>query len=80
MVLPPRGWIKLNIDGSTPGSPGPGGCGGIFITSRGFTKATFFLGLGICFAFEAELMGFVIAIEKASKWNWSNLWVETDSM
>ena len=25
-------------------------------------------------------MGFVIAIEKASEWNWSNLWVETDSM
>ena len=25
-------------------------------------------------------MGFVIAIEKASEWNWLNLWVETDSM
>ena len=25
-------------------------------------------------------MGFVIAIGKASEWNWSNLWVETDFM
>ena len=77
--FPPRGWIKLNIDGFALGSPGLGGCGGIFRTSRGFTKASFSWGLGVCFAFEAELMGFVIAIEKASEWNWSNLWVETDS-
>ena len=28
----PRGWIKLNIDGSALGSPSLGGCGGIFRT------------------------------------------------
>ena len=78
--FPPRGWIKCNIDGLAFGSPGLGGCGGIFRTSRGFTKACFSWGLGVCFAFEAEMMGFIIAVEKANEFNWNNIWLESDSM
>ena len=78
--FPPRGWIKCNTNCSAFGSLGLGGCGGIFRTSRGFTKACFSLGLGICFSFEMELMGFIITVEKAFEYNWDKIWLETDSM
>ena len=77
--LPPPGWLKVNIDGSSKGAPGVFGCGGIFKNCRGFVKGCFAIHLGICFAFEAEIMGFIIAIEIAHKFNWLNLWVDTDS-
>ena len=76
----PRGWIKCNIDGFVFSSPGLGGCGGIFRTSWGFTKACFSCGLSIFFAFEAEMMGFIIAVEKVIEFNWSNVWLELDLM
>ena len=50
-----------------------------FKTCRGFIKGSFSYYLGIDFAFEAELIGFILAIEIAYNWNWYNLWVETDS-
>ena len=71
--LLPSGWIKVNIDGSTRGTPGHAGCGGIFRTYRGFIKGSFSYYLGINFAFEVELMGFILAIEIAYNWNWYNL-------
>ena len=77
--LPPSGWIKVNIDGAARGSPGKAGCGGIFRTCRGFIKGCFSLFLGTRLAFEAEIMGFILAIEFAYKFKWKNLWVETDS-
>ena len=78
--LPPPGWLKVNIDGSAKGTPGHSGCGGIFRNSRGFVKGCFASYVGISFAFEAEIMGFILAVEIAHKFNWQNLWVETDSM
>ena len=71
--LPPNSWIKVNIDGSARGTPGHAGCGGIFRTCRGFIKGSFSYYLGINFAFESELMGFILAIEIAYNWNWYNL-------
>ena len=50
----PRGSVKCNNDGSALGSSGLGGCGGIFRTSRAFTKACFSWGLGNCFSFEDD--------------------------
>ena len=76
---PPTNWTKLNIDGAAKGAPGHAGCGGIFRTCRGFVEGCFAVYIGIKFAFEAEIMGFILAIEAASKFNWNNLWVETDS-
>ena len=77
--LPPRGWTKVNIDGTTKGSHGKAGCGGIFRTFRGFIKGCFSLFLGTRLALEVEILGFIIAIEFAYKFKWKNLWVETDS-
>ena len=57
---------------------GKAGCGGIFRTCRGFIKGCFSLFLGTRLAFEAEIMGFILAIEFAYKFKWKNLWVETD--
>ena len=36
--------------------------------------------MGIVGAFEAEMIGFILAIEKASEFGWCNLWIEMDSM
>ena len=77
--FPPRNWIKVNIDGAAKGSPGHAGCGGIFRNCRGFSKGCFAKYLGIKFAFEAEILGFITAIEIAKKFNWSPLWIESDS-
>ena len=38
------------------------------------------MGLGVCFSFEAKMMDFVFTIEKALEFNWTNIWVETDSL
>ena len=77
--FPPQGWTKVNIDGAAKGAPGKAGCGGIFRNCRGFIKGCFSFHLGIRFAFEAEIMGFIMALEFAHQFDWNNLWVETDS-
>ena len=56
------------------------GCGGIFRTPRRFTKACFSWGLGVCFTFESEMIGFIIAVEETTEFNWGNMWMESDSM
>ena len=72
---PPHNWIKVNIDGAAKRALGHSGCGGIFRNCRGFSKGCFLKYL----AFEAELVGFIVAIEIAKKFNWSPLWIKTDS-
>ena len=42
-------------------------------------KWEFFLGIGIYYAAEAEIMGFIIAIENASDFNCSKLLIESNS-
>ena len=44
------------------------------------TKACLSWGIGFCFAFYAEMIGFIIVIEKEKEYSWSNLWVKTDSL
>ena len=77
---PPSVWIKCNIDGSALGVLGFSGCGGVFRTCKGFVKGCFAYGLGIGFAFKAEIMSFILAVEKAKEFGWVNLWVESDSL
>ena len=43
---PAPGWIKVNTDGAALGSPGVGGCGGIFRNCRAFVKGCFAIPLG----------------------------------
>ncbi|KAK3198463.1 hypothetical protein Dsin_021878 [Dipteronia sinensis] len=38
---PASGWIKVNTDSAAMGSPGVGGCGGIFQNCRAFVKGCF---------------------------------------
>ena len=57
---PPPNWIKANVDGSAHG----------FVKNcRGFVKSCFSYPTGICFAFEAEIFAFILAIEFASSFN-----------
>ena len=47
---------------------------------RGFINGYFSLYLDIRCAFEAEIFGFMVALEFAFKFGWQNLWVETNSI
>jgi ribonuclease HI len=76
---PAPGWIKVNTDGAAIGSPGVGGCGGIFRNCRAFVKGCFAIPLGQVFAFEAELLAASLAINFAWKYGWHRIWLESDS-
>ena len=39
---------------------------------------SYYMGLG--YAFEAELLGMILAIEKAKEFKWRNLWIEYGSI
>lgn len=73
------GWIKINTDGVTNGTSGLAGCGSIFKTYRGFCNGCFSKPLGIMNAYEAELLGFITALEFAQHYSLSHLWLECDS-
>ena len=38
----------------------------------------FFFPGGNCFGFEVEILAFILAIEFASNYKWSNLWIDCD--
>ena len=59
---PAPGRIKVNTDGAAIGSPGVGGCGGIFRNCRAFVKGCFAIPLGQVFTFEAKLLAASLAI------------------
>ena len=61
-------WIKVNIDDAAPGAPSMPGSGSIFRNCRGFVQGCFAFSLGVGFAFEAEILGFIIAVEYAYKY------------
>lgn len=64
---------------SALGAPGLATCGGVFRNSRGFVQGCFSIKMGIAFAFEAELLAAILAIEAAAERNWCHLWLECDS-
>ena len=78
--LPLQGWTEVNIDGAARGASGQASCGGVFRNCRGFIKGCFSFYLRNKYAFEAEIMSFIMALEFAHKFGWSNLWVETISI
>ncbi|KAK3198571.1 hypothetical protein Dsin_021986 [Dipteronia sinensis] len=65
---PSPGWVKVNMDVATFGSPGTGGCGGVFRNCRLFVKDCFATLLGFVFAFETELLSVSMAIN----YDWIN--------
>lgn len=66
---PIQSWVKCNTDGASLGSTGLAACGGIFRDCKGDSLGCF-----------AVILGIILAIESAYQKNWSNLWIETDSM
>lgn len=78
--MPPhRDWIKCNSDGAAQGVPGVAACGGIFRNANVEHLGSYFTNIGPGNAFQAELIGAMLAIEVADIMNWSKLWLETDS-
>ena len=69
----------MNTDGVAKGCPGLGGAGGIFRISNGFSVGAFAIPLGSCFAFDAELHDVMVAVRFAVRYNFSPLWIESDS-
>ncbi|XP_057791142.1 uncharacterized protein LOC131008273 [Salvia miltiorrhiza] len=72
-------WIKVNTDGSTLGAPGKIAAGGVFRDNHGCVRGCFHQDGGKGFAFEAELLAVILAIQIAHERNWRFLWVESDS-
>lgn len=73
-TLPNSAWIKVNTDGAANRCLGPSG--GIFQTSCGFVKGCFVIPLGFVYAFEAELLAVMHALEIADKNNLDHFWVK----
>ncbi|XP_057779593.1 uncharacterized protein LOC130998178 [Salvia miltiorrhiza] len=76
---PPHQWIKVNTDGSALGAPGRIAAGGVFRDSRSLVRGCFHVKGGLGFAFEAELLAVITAIQIAHQRTWFSLWVESDS-
>lgn len=79
MATPRIGWFKVNIDGAALGSPGTAAGGGIFRNHLGDFIGGFVVSLGITFAFRAELLATMYAIELSYRYGWRSLWLESDS-
>ncbi|XP_057791145.1 uncharacterized protein LOC131008275 [Salvia miltiorrhiza] len=77
---PTSPWIKVNTDGSALGAPGIIAAGGVFRDHHAVVRGCFHIKGGTGFAFEAELLAVITAINIAHDRNWLNLWIEADSM
>ncbi|KAH6760822.1 hypothetical protein C2S51_017771 [Perilla frutescens var. frutescens] len=60
---PPLGWIKINTDGSSQGAPGIMCTGGVFKRTDGSVLCCFHTSEGVGFAFIAELLAVIVALE-----------------
>jgi len=78
---PPRlGCIKLNIDGSSFGSPSSGAVGVVIRDWENNFLGGFAQNIGHASAFVAELSAAMFAIEKAVEMHWGDVWIETNSL
>ncbi|XP_057803511.1 uncharacterized protein LOC131018823 [Salvia miltiorrhiza] len=76
---PSNHWIKVNTDGSALGAPGKIAAGGVFRDNHSTVRGCFHKKGGIGYAFEAELLAVITAIQYANDRNWFYLWLESDS-
>lgn len=77
--LPNAPQLKLNVDGSALGNPGPAGAGIVFRDSFGFVRSAFSVPLGSRTNVEAEILAAIYGLRFASSLNFPNLILETDS-
>ncbi|XP_057789601.1 uncharacterized protein LOC131006461 [Salvia miltiorrhiza] len=71
--------LGANTAGSAVRAPGRICAGGVFRDWRGLVRGCFHVEGGIGFAFEAELLGIILAIEFASGCGWNKISFEADS-
>ncbi|XP_057770911.1 uncharacterized protein LOC130990700 [Salvia miltiorrhiza] len=76
---PTYSWFKVNTDGSTIRAPGRICAGRVFRDWRGMVRGCFHVEGGNGFAFEAELLGLISAIEFAYSNGRLKIWFEADS-
>ncbi|XP_057803295.1 uncharacterized protein LOC131018600 [Salvia miltiorrhiza] len=76
-IPPPAPWCKISIDGSVHGSPLHIHAGGV-IRDSSHVLGYFHFSAGRGWAFEAELLALVIALEQTVFHGWSHVWIETD--
>ncbi|XP_057787577.1 uncharacterized protein LOC131004845 [Salvia miltiorrhiza] len=77
---PPIQWIKVNTDGSALGATRKiAAGGGVFRDNFSWVRGCFHIKGGIGFAFEAELLTVITAVQIAYSRNWRHLWIESDS-
>lgn len=65
---PVHSWLKCNIDGASKGNPGVSGCGEVFRNEEAKAVICFAEPLGIRTSYQAELCGFMRAIEIETRW------------
>ncbi|CAA0822218.1 Polynucleotidyl transferase- ribonuclease H-like superfamily protein [Striga hermonthica] len=61
---PPSGWMKVNTDGMASGSPGNAAIGLLFRNGEGKVVFCFSATIGIRFAFQADLLAAIRAIDR----------------
>ncbi|KAL4370604.1 hypothetical protein AHAS_Ahas06G0082400 [Arachis hypogaea] len=76
---PPKGWLKLNVDGASVANAGKAGCGSLLRDENGKWIAGFTHTIGNCSAFIAELWGVVQGLNLARRLGMKKIMVECDS-
>ncbi|KAH6770666.1 hypothetical protein C2S52_015469 [Perilla frutescens var. hirtella] len=77
---PPPWWVKINTDGSSAGVPGIMATGGVIRRSDGSVIFCFHTDEGVGFAFIAELLAVLQALEWACILTLDYIWLEADSI
>ncbi|XP_057790987.1 uncharacterized protein LOC131008105 [Salvia miltiorrhiza] len=76
---PTTNWMKVNTDGSASGAPGQIAAGGVFRDACCSVRGCFHIKGGLGYAFKAELLGVITAVQIANARGWNRLWIESDS-
>ena len=76
---PPKGWMKLNTNGSAIGNSGPAGCGGVIRDKNGHWIAGFSRRIRVATSFTAELWGLRDGLNMTCSLNIPSLIVELDA-
>ncbi|KAK6138812.1 hypothetical protein DH2020_027447 [Rehmannia glutinosa] len=76
---PLPGWMKVNTDGCVYKAPRRCVAAGVYRNCRGFFTGCFIQNIGVGFAFQAELMAAIFAIERGYRRGWRKMWLESDS-
>ncbi|XP_040995994.1 uncharacterized protein LOC121242162 [Juglans microcarpa x Juglans regia] len=78
-LKPPRGWIKLNCEGSCRGNPRSSGGGGIIRDDRGNFKGAFVCHFGFGTSNGASLKAFLGGVKLCKRLRYADIIIESDS-